>query len=51
VSPISAARRPPPGAALSRRRSHEMLGVSRSTAEADWTYAKAWLKRELEKNP
>ena len=32
-----------------------MLGVSQSTAEADWTYAKAWLKREIEdqilKNP
>jgi RNA polymerase sigma factor (TIGR02999 family) len=27
----------------------EVLGVSRSTAEADWTYAKAWLKREMEK--
>jgi len=27
----------------------EALGISRSTAEADWTYAKAWLKRELEK--
>ena len=27
----------------------EMLGVSQSTAEADWTYAKAWLKREMEK--
>jgi RNA polymerase sigma factor (TIGR02999 family) len=26
-----------------------MLGVAQSTAEADWTYAKAWLKRELEK--
>jgi len=26
----------------------EVLGVSRSTAEADWTYAKAWLKREME---
>ena len=25
------------------------LGVSRSTAEADWIYAKAWLKREMEK--
>ena len=24
-----------------------VLGVSQSTAEADWTYAKAWLKREL----
>jgi RNA polymerase sigma factor (TIGR02999 family) len=24
-----------------------MLGVARSTAEADWTYAKAWLKREM----
>jgi len=27
----------------------EILGVSQSTAEADWTYAKAWLKREMEK--
>jgi RNA polymerase sigma factor (TIGR02999 family) len=27
----------------------ELIGVSRSTAEADWTYAKAWLKREMEK--
>jgi RNA polymerase sigma factor (TIGR02999 family) len=27
----------------------DVLGVSRSTAEADWTYAKAWLKREMEK--
>jgi RNA polymerase sigma factor (TIGR02999 family) len=26
-----------------------MLGISQSTAEADWTYAKAWLKREFEK--
>jgi RNA polymerase sigma factor (TIGR02999 family) len=26
-----------------------MLGISRSTAEADWTYAKTWLKREMEK--
>jgi RNA polymerase sigma factor (TIGR02999 family) len=26
----------------------EMLGISQSTAEADWTYAKAWLKREME---
>jgi RNA polymerase sigma factor (TIGR02999 family) len=25
------------------------LGVSQSTAEADWTYAKAWLQRELKK--
>jgi RNA polymerase sigma factor (TIGR02999 family) len=24
-----------------------VLGISRSTAEADWTYAKAWLRREL----
>jgi RNA polymerase sigma factor (TIGR02999 family) len=28
----------------------EMLRISLSTAEADWTYAKAWLKRELEKS-
>jgi RNA polymerase sigma factor (TIGR02999 family) len=27
----------------------DLLGVSRSTAEADWAYAKAWLKREMEK--
>jgi RNA polymerase sigma factor (TIGR02999 family) len=28
----------------------EMLGISQSTAEADWTYAKAWLKREMEES-
>jgi RNA polymerase sigma factor (TIGR02999 family) len=28
----------------------EMLGISQSTAEADWTFAKAWLKREMEKS-
>lgn len=28
----------------------EILGISQSTAEADWTYAKAWLKREMEKS-
>jgi RNA polymerase sigma factor (TIGR02999 family) len=27
-----------------------MLGIAQSTAEADWTYAKAWLKREMEKS-
>ena len=27
-----------------------MLGISQSTAEADWTYAKAWLQREMGKN-
>jgi RNA polymerase sigma factor (TIGR02999 family) len=27
-----------------------ILGISKSTAEADWTYAKAWLKREMEKS-
>jgi RNA polymerase sigma factor (TIGR02999 family) len=27
-----------------------LLGVSRSTAEADWTYAKTWLRREMEKS-
>ncbi len=26
-----------------------LFGISQSTAEADWTYAKAWLKREMEK--
>jgi RNA polymerase sigma factor (TIGR02999 family) len=24
-----------------------VLGISQSTAESDWTYAKAWLKREM----
>ena len=28
----------------------EMLGIAQSTAETDWTYAKAWLKREMEKS-
>jgi RNA polymerase sigma factor (TIGR02999 family) len=28
----------------------EMLGIAQSTAEADWTYAKTWLKREIEKS-
>ena len=28
----------------------KMLGISQSTAEADWTYAKTWLKREMEKS-
>jgi RNA polymerase sigma factor (TIGR02999 family) len=27
----------------------QMLGIAQSTAEADWTYAKAWLKRHMEK--
>ena len=27
----------------------DLLDISQSTAEADWTYAKAWLKREMEK--
>ena len=27
----------------------EVLNISQSTAEADWTYAKAWLTREMEK--
>ncbi len=25
----------------------QMLGISQSTAEADWTYAKAWLRRAM----
>jgi RNA polymerase sigma factor (TIGR02999 family) len=28
----------------------EVLGIVQSTAEADWTYAKAWLKREMGKS-
>src|SRR5262245_41364058 len=36
-------------AGLTLPQAAELLGISRSTAEADWTYAKAWLKRELEK--
>jgi RNA polymerase sigma factor (TIGR02999 family) len=27
-----------------------LLGIAQSTAEADWTYAKAWLKREMDKS-
>ncbi len=27
----------------------ELLGIAQSTAEAEWTYAKAWLKREMER--
>jgi RNA polymerase sigma factor (TIGR02999 family) len=27
-----------------------LLGVAQSTAEADWTYARAWLRREMEKS-
>src|SRR5262249_25773194 len=26
-----------------------LLGIAQSTAESDWTYAKTWLKREMEK--
>jgi RNA polymerase sigma factor (TIGR02999 family) len=28
----------------------ELLGIAQSTAEADWTYAKAWLKRDMGKS-
>ena len=28
----------------------QMLGIAQSTAEADWTYARAWLKREMDKS-
>ena len=27
-----------------------LLGIAQSTAEADWTYARAWLKREMERS-
>jgi DNA-directed RNA polymerase specialized sigma24 family protein len=30
--------------------SAEILGVALATAEEDWTYAKAWLRRELRRN-
>ena len=36
-------------AGLTMPEAAEMLGISQSTAEADWTYAKTWLKREMEK--
>jgi RNA polymerase sigma factor (TIGR02999 family) len=36
-------------AGFTLRQAAELLGISQSTAEADWTYAKAWLKREMEK--
>jgi RNA polymerase sigma factor (sigma-70 family) len=29
----------------------EALGVSKRTVEADWTAAKAWLRRELARGP
>jgi RNA polymerase sigma factor (TIGR02999 family) len=32
---------------LSMEEIAEVLGVSKRTAEADWTHARAWLKREL----
>jgi RNA polymerase sigma factor (TIGR02999 family) len=28
----------------------QMLNISQSTAEADWNYSRAWLKREMEKS-
>jgi DNA-directed RNA polymerase specialized sigma24 family protein len=28
----------------------ELLGISRSTAEADWACAKVWLKQDLEES-
>src|SRR5215510_7148943 len=28
----------------------DLLNISQSTAEADWPYAKTWLKREMEKS-
>ncbi len=34
---------------LTIRETAELLGVSESTIEADWRFAKAWLKRELGK--
>ena len=37
-------------AGLTLPKAAELLDISRSTAEADWTYAKAWLKREMEKS-
>src|SRR5262249_47190877 len=27
-----------------------MLGIAQSTVEADWTYAKTWLQRDMEKS-
>ena len=36
-------------AGLSLPDAADVLGVARSTAGADWTYAKAWLKREMER--
>ena len=30
--------------------SAEILGIAPATAEEDWTYAKAWLRRELRRD-
>lgn len=35
---------------LTIRETAELLGVSESTVEADWRFAKAWLKRELDRS-
>jgi RNA polymerase sigma factor (TIGR02999 family) len=37
-------------AGLTLAEAAETLGISQSTAEADWTYSKTWLKREMEKS-
>jgi RNA polymerase sigma factor (TIGR02999 family) len=34
-------------AGLTIRQAAEMLGISESTADADWAYAKSWLRLEL----
>lgn len=36
-------------AGLSNEQAAESLGVSSATADRDWTYAKAWLLREMQK--
>ena len=37
-------------AGLTNEQAAEALGISSATADRDWTYAKAWLLREMSKN-
>jgi len=37
-------------AGLSIQQAAEALGISTSTADNDWTYARAWLRVEMEKS-
>jgi DNA-directed RNA polymerase specialized sigma24 family protein len=38
-------------AGLTLRQAADVLGVAESTADADWAYAKSWLRLELGERP